>query len=446
MKRWLNRPGWSSMALLLVFDCIFTSVSCSFAIWIFTCFLYPADTCHQVFICLLHFQTKVQPGAGSAPWLQGGELPHACPPCSAAQRACSGGNFGNFGNFGNAYMVFSHLWQCQLTMILTSGPELSTQRATAESSLLLPADFPFPGPRSFSEDESPETLEIIISFIITSVWRFSIFRSCCCKRAPLPRSKLRVGSSTGSIELSTWLWKVAACLLWINLNLQLTLNSFLSCGGADGVPPGADHQDHGRQHPLPYSWTRLLGRDHVHGCWSRHQYSTQTAASSGGGTKVERRREGLQYLALIQVPLQWDLLIQAWWPTKTYDQPDLLIDKAWWSTKHIDHPGVIHPSQGGRWGAGSEVGPHRNDDRHRQHDRWVLDSFHQAEPGCCHRSISKWLICGFSLFYQYSDHRIINPDLCNVSFICSVKNVWKTNGKVLGIFLSQWFCKTSHFK
>ena len=33
------------------------------------------------------------------------------------------------------------------------------------------------------------------------------------------------------------------------------------------------------------------------------------------------------------------------------------------------HPGVIHPSQGGRWGAGSEVGPHRDDDRHRQHDR-----------------------------------------------------------------------------
>ena len=75
------------------------------------------------------------------------------------------------------------------------------------------------------------------------------------------------------------------------------------------MPPGADHQDHGRQHPLPYSWTRLLGRDHVDGWWSRHQYSTQTA-SSGGGTKVKRRREGLQYLALIQVPLQGDLLIQ----------------------------------------------------------------------------------------------------------------------------------------
>ena len=131
LRRWLNRPGWSSMALLLVFRLHFyLSVSCSLAIWIFTCFLYPADTCHQVFICLLHFQTKVQPAAGGAPWLQGGELPHACPPCSAAQRACSGSNF---GNFGNAYVVFSHLWQCQLdhndpskpSHRLTNGPEPS---------------------------------------------------------------------------------------------------------------------------------------------------------------------------------------------------------------------------------------------------------------------------------------------------------------------------------
>ena len=77
------------------------------------------------------------------------------------------------------------------------------------------------------------------------------------------------------------------------------------------MPPGADHQDHGRQHPLPYSWTRLLGRDQVDGCSSfHHRWSTQ-AGSGGEGTKVERRREGLQYLALIQVPLQWDLLTQA---------------------------------------------------------------------------------------------------------------------------------------
>ena len=62
-----------------------------------------------VFICLLHLQLKVQLATGGAPWLQGGELPHPRPPCSAAQRACSGGGFGNFGNFGKAYMVFSDL-------------------------------------------------------------------------------------------------------------------------------------------------------------------------------------------------------------------------------------------------------------------------------------------------------------------------------------------------
>ena len=64
------------------------------------------------FLVFLHFQLKVQLATGGAPWLQGGELPHPRPPCSAAQRACSGGDFGKFGNFGNfgkAYMVFSDL-------------------------------------------------------------------------------------------------------------------------------------------------------------------------------------------------------------------------------------------------------------------------------------------------------------------------------------------------
>ena len=55
------------------------------------------------------FQLKVQLATGGAPWLQGGELPHSRPPCSAAQRACSGGSFGNFGNFDKAYMPFSDL-------------------------------------------------------------------------------------------------------------------------------------------------------------------------------------------------------------------------------------------------------------------------------------------------------------------------------------------------
>ena len=80
------------------------SFSSSLAIRIFTCYL--------CFICVLHLQLKVQPATGGAPWLQGGELPHPRPPCSAAQRACSGGDFGKFGNFGNfgkAYMVFSDL-------------------------------------------------------------------------------------------------------------------------------------------------------------------------------------------------------------------------------------------------------------------------------------------------------------------------------------------------
>ena len=58
------------------------------------------------FLVFLHFQLKVQLATGGAPWLQGGELPHPRPPCSAAQRACSGGSS---GNFGKAYMVFSDL-------------------------------------------------------------------------------------------------------------------------------------------------------------------------------------------------------------------------------------------------------------------------------------------------------------------------------------------------
>ena len=77
------------------------SFSSSLAIRIFTCYL--------CFICVLHLQLKVQLATGGAPWLQGGELPHPRPPCSAAQRACSGGSSGNFGNFDKAYMVFSDL-------------------------------------------------------------------------------------------------------------------------------------------------------------------------------------------------------------------------------------------------------------------------------------------------------------------------------------------------
>ena len=61
------------------------------------------------FLVFLHFQLKVQLATGGAPWLQGGELPHPRPPCSAAQPACSGGSFSKFGNFDNAYMVFSDL-------------------------------------------------------------------------------------------------------------------------------------------------------------------------------------------------------------------------------------------------------------------------------------------------------------------------------------------------
>lgn len=104
LRRWLNRPGWSSMALLVVSYCIFTSLFHLHLPFAFSHVIY-------VFICLLHLQLKVQLATGGAPWLQGGELPHPRPPCSAAQRArlASGGSFGNFGNFDNAYMVFSHL-------------------------------------------------------------------------------------------------------------------------------------------------------------------------------------------------------------------------------------------------------------------------------------------------------------------------------------------------
>ena len=102
LRRWLNRPGWSSMALLVVSYCIFTSLFHLHLPFAFSHVIY-------VFICLLHLQLKVQLATGVAPWLQGGELHHPRPPCSAAQRACSGGSSGNFGNFGKAYLVFSDL-------------------------------------------------------------------------------------------------------------------------------------------------------------------------------------------------------------------------------------------------------------------------------------------------------------------------------------------------
>ena len=174
LRRWLNRPGWSSMALLLVFRLHFyLSVSCSLAIWIFTCFLYPADTCHQVFTCLLHFQTKVQPAAGGAPWLQGGELPHACPPCSAAQRACSGGKFGNFGNFCNFRIAYIHGLFSSVTMPINNDSHVRTWAldTTSHCRGLATSTGRFSHSRSwsFSEDESPETLGVIISFIVISV-------------------------------------------------------------------------------------------------------------------------------------------------------------------------------------------------------------------------------------------------------------------------------------
>ena len=52
----------------------------------------------------------------------------------------------------------------------------------------------------------------------------------------------------------------------------------------------------------------------------------------------------------------------------------------------------IHHVQGGRRSAGTEVGPPRDNERHRQHDRRVLisaDSFHQAEPGYNHCFVLK---------------------------------------------------------
>ena len=52
----------------------------------------------------------------------------------------------------------------------------------------------------------------------------------------------------------------------------------------------------------------------------------------------------------------------------------------------------IHHVQGDRRSAGTEVGPLRDDGRHRQHDRRVLiraDSFHQAEPGYNHCFVLK---------------------------------------------------------
>ena len=51
-----------------------------------------------------------------------------------------------------------------------------------------------------------------------------------------------------------------------------------------------------------------------------HRLSTQTA-SSGGGTEVARRREALQYLAVIKVPLQWHLL------NRLDDQQSLIINQ-----------------------------------------------------------------------------------------------------------------------
>ena len=75
----------------------------------------------------------------------------------------------------------------------------------------------------------------------------------------------------------------------------------------------------------------------------------------------------------------------------------------------------IHHVQGDLRSAGTEVGPPRDDGRHRQHDRRVLiraDSFHQAEPGYNHCFVSKLYVCfhGMTNAMQCSDHRSINPD------------------------------------
>ena len=93
-----------------------------------------------------------------------------------------------------------------MTTILTSGPELSTQRATAESSPLLLADFPFPGPRSFSEDESPETLGIIISFIITSSLMIFYIEELLLQK-----------SSPATIQTEGWV------IDWVDRALDMTL-------------------------------------------------------------------------------------------------------------------------------------------------------------------------------------------------------------------------------
>ena len=72
-----------------------------------------------------------------------------------------------------------------------AGAELSAQRATAESSLLLLADLPLPGSFSFG-------------FTFVSIFH----RSCCCSRAPPPPSTLRAGLSTGLTALETLIAKM----------------------------------------------------------------------------------------------------------------------------------------------------------------------------------------------------------------------------------------------
>ena len=81
----------------------------------------------------VRFQLKVQRGAGEALWSHPGRRPCCRPPCSPAQRGCS-------GDISDVLLDFGKLIQ--------AGAEHSTQRATAESSSLLLADLPLPG--SFS--------------------------------------------------------------------------------------------------------------------------------------------------------------------------------------------------------------------------------------------------------------------------------------------------------
>ena len=132
-------------------------------------------------------------------------------------------------------------------------------------------------------------------------------------------------------------------------------------------------------------------------------------------------------------PSIWHVLIQTWWPTTPYDQPNTMIIP-------------IHHVQGGRRSAGTEMGPLRDDGRHRQHDRRVLiraDSFHQEEPGYNHCFVSKWYACFHCLTNAVTIE--VSTRTSNVSSICSEIFEMRME-KALVILLSQWFCNTSHLE